>query len=446
MKRKYLLIPLLLMLFSCQKEYLEKKPVKALLVPETLQDFQALLDNTRLMNNTFLISWIATDEMTATDAGYEAYVDLQVRNTYIWAKDVYEGLSIPDWDTPYSQIFTSNIVLEGLAKIENTSTDQNTFNNVKGAALFFRAFALYNLSQEFAEPYLETDAASKLGIPIRLTSDINYKSKRGTLKETYEQIVKDLTDAVPLLSTAIVYNTRPSKPAVLALLARVNLSMQSYSKALGYADQALALESRILDYNTETPWIANGNAEVLFNCGSYVYSFLTSSLTGCSKELYDSYREDDLRKNYFWADWGTGSLIYQGSFSQNMGVFMGLATDELLLIKAECLVRTGDYTGGIDALNYLLARRYKKDSFVPVTANNEDDALLHVLTERKKELVGRGTRWSDLRRLNMDPRFKTTITRTVKGKVCQLVPGDKRYVFPIPDNEIRGSGIEQNER
>ena len=69
------------------------------------------------------------------------------------------------------------------------------------------------------------------------------------------------------------------------------------------------------------------------------------------------------------------------------------------------------------------------------------------LAERRKELIQRGLRWTDLRRLNLDPRFAVTIERVVQGATYQLLPNDLRYTFLIPNDEIFANGlIEQNPR
>jgi hypothetical protein len=68
------------------------------------------------------------------------------------------------------------------------------------------------------------------------------------------------------------------------------------------------------------------------------------------------------------------------------------------------------------------------------------------LAERRKELIYRGIRWSDLRRLNRDSRFGIILTKTLNGVTYSLLPNDKRYVLPIDEIEIRLSGIQQNNR
>jgi len=64
--------------------------------------------------------------------------------------------------------------------------------------------------------------------------------------------------------------------------------------------------------------------------------------------------------------------------------------------------------------------------------------------ERRKELIFRGLRWSDLRRLNMDTRFAVTLKRKVNNKEFLLLPKDARYTLQIPISVIKSSGIQQN--
>jgi len=87
-------------------------------------------------------------------------------------------------------------------------------------------------------------------------------------------------------------------------------------------------------------------------------------------------------------------------------------------------------------LNTLLQNRWRAGVFTPVTATDADDALGKILAERRKELLFRGLRWTDLRRLNKEPRRALTLTRTVNGQVYTLLPNDVRYVYAIPSNVL----------
>src|SRR5689334_2992882 len=85
-------------LVSCGDEFLEKKPDKSLVIPATLDDFQALLDNAdRVMNVTPMIGMIASDDAFTTDAGWKGLITATERNCYIWADDTYNGEQCNDW-------------------------------------------------------------------------------------------------------------------------------------------------------------------------------------------------------------------------------------------------------------------------------------------------------------------------------------------------------------
>jgi hypothetical protein len=119
----------------------------------------------------------------------------------------------------------------------------------------------------------------------------------------------------------------------------------------------------------------------------------------------------------------------------------------MYLIRSECNARLGNVQTAINDLNSLLINRYKKGSYVPYTTALSGGQLLTViLNERIKELYYRGLRWTDLRRLNLDDRFKVTLNRSVNGNNYSLPPNDPRYAYPIPDQEIQLSGIQQNQR
>ena len=47
----------------------------------------------------------------------------------------------------------------------------------------------------------------------------------------------------------------------------------------------------------------------------------------------------------------------------------------------------------------------------------------------------------DLRILNMDISFAVTLTRNLNGVNFTLPPNDKKYVYPIPENEVRLTGL-----
>jgi len=434
-----LLLGLTLLVMSCKKGWLDAKPDKSLIVPIKVAEFQSLLDNVTGIN----YNDPALGDLSADDH-YIPYDDFLAattseRNAYIWAKDIYQGETGFDWNYIYKKVFNANVVLDGI----DAANADGSGNAVKGSAIFLRALNFYYATQEFCIPYKSSTAASALGVPLRLTSDVNKVSVRATLQASYEKIISDLNTAKILLPLTPLYKTRPSKPAVYGLLARIYLSMEDYTKAGLYADSTLQLYNKLVDFNTldRTAFypIPLFHDEDIYH--SEMSSFLSLLNAPIDSTLYNSYGAKDLRKVVFF----NGDKKFQGSYSGGYNPYSGIATDEIYLIRAETYARANKVDMAMADLNLLLSKRFEPP-YTPLTASSAAEALGLVLKERRKELVYRGLRWSDLRRLNTDSKFAVILTRNLNGTIYSLAPNDPKYVFPIPDDEIRLSGIQQNQR
>lgn len=438
---------------SCGKSFLDKKPDAALVIPQSLDDFQALLDNYRyfVQNVSPSLNQTAADDLLISDAGLKA-LQAHERDSYIWSKDL-QMFSV-DWDYPYRQAFYSNIVLDGLDKIDVSDQNRKMHDGVKGMALFLRAQAFFALSQTFCQPFIPFGANESPGVPLPNTSDVTKHFDRGTVAQVYDQIISDLKQAVELLPEKTAYLSRPSKIAANAFLSRVYVSMGLYDQAWTAANDALNKYSTLIDYNSLNMSatrafplaLSFGNAEMIYYSSLVLNTFSSSAQTGVAPGLYSQYETSDLRKTAFFINKGIGILNYRGSYSGDAYLFCGLATDELYLIRAESAARKGNVAAAMEDLNTLLVKRYKAGTYIARTASNPQEALAVILAERRKELIGRGIRWSDLRRLNREAQFSVTLKKTVEGKEIFLPPNDLRYVFPIPLSELAYHDIPQNPR
>lgn len=445
-------------LIGCEKKWMDVKPNKALIVPDQLDNFQAILDNLNVFNITPGLLLISSDDYQTTENGLKSYLTPAERNSYIWAKDITDGRSDLDWNKMYQQVFYANVVLDGLRNsAQGNNVQSQQFNQIKGIALFFRSYAFYNLIQVYTVPFNVNKSSNFPGIPLKLSADVNEKPGRGTIIESYTQLINDLSASIEMLPANQAYKSRPNKAAAYGLLARIYLAMGNYKDALSAAESALKLHDKLLNYQLLTLGGSNnpfpntlpaGNDEVLFYSCALNYSFINSALTSIAPEITDRYSTQDLRVKAFFLDRGNDIKTFKGSYSGPAvnTLFTGLATDELILIKAECYTRNDNLSEGLSALNSLLLKRYEDGGFTEITSMNKKNLLELILLERKKELVGRGIRWSDLRRLNFEDDFKQVLTRNVGGITYNLEPNDKRYAFPIPLQEITISGIAQNER
>jgi len=446
---KLLFILFLLGCVACSESFLDIKPDKKLVVPSTLDDLQAMLDYFDVHNsNTPGMGELSSDDYYILYDRWNTLTSPYMKNGYIWAKEIWEGSTAIDWNNRYQQIFYANYVLEGLEKTNKTDNPDD-YDRLKGTALFYRAYANYQLAQEFCAPYDKSASNNGYGIPLRLTSDLNVHTNRATVKETYERIVTDLLEAFNLLSDNDPYKTRPVKVAASALLSRVYLTMQEYDKALTYAETTLSADYKLINFNSLKTSAAypmeRYNSEVIFHSQMTQYTPLSSSRLIMDSTLFRSYTGNDLRKTA-WFKSASGNYTFKGSYCGSQQTFNGLAVDECYLTKAECLARSGSVTEAVNTLNKLLITRYKTGNYTPLSVTNQQEALTIILRERRKELLFRGIRWTDLRRLNLDASTATTIYRKLNGTVYKLEPNSGNYILPIADDVIRLSNIPQNIR
>lgn len=462
-KVKHYLVTLLFFLlcifeFSCQK-FVDIKTSSSQNFIGTARDCQLLLDDYTTMNTGYPSDGEASaDNYYLNDTGYLlTSITTADRDLYIWAIGAIRPSASPQWQTPYKVVYNANIVLESLDKLKG-STDQRTLDAIRGSALFFRAYSFWEIAQLYTKPYASATSGQDLGIPLRLNSDINDKSERGTLQATYSRIIQDLQDAIGLLSSNSTVSSRPSKAAAYAMLSRVYLSMDDYTQALSNASLALQINDQLIDYNTlsktsVTPFTTRFNKEVFFHSVMTPGATLnpgnaSNNVAKIDPMLVASYDSNDLRKQIFLKVNSDGTYRFTGNYEPvtTANLFNGLAVDEVYLIRAECYARAGDITLAMADLNTLLKTRWVNGTYVNMEATTADEALNKVLVERRKELLMRGLRWTDLRRLNKDTRFAKTLNRTINGITYSLPPNDIRYTLLIPQEVIANSNIPQNIR
>ena len=436
--------------------FLDVKPESAVSTPETLKDLRALLDNEDNMNRHFPgLLEMGTDDYFLD---YSVFSSRRAFDQTVYLREA-EPLFLTanmnqQWASSYQAVATANIVMESLERIKEGNAAER--EQLRGEAYFIRGYAFYHLAQLYAQPYdPEGDNASP-GIPLRLSSDVSIPSTRGSVAETYEQIIADLTVSFDLLPEHVDYKTRPGKTAALAALARVYLSTEQYDLAFEMADDALNRYDRLIDFNeldidASYPFEAFNAETIYFGYSSSGSLLLSNTRANIPESLYGSYNENDLRKYAFYFDSGDGLIRYKGYYNGGRAAyFAGLATDELYLIRAECHARASRWEQAMADLNRLLETRWQVGTYVPFHADNQEDALRSILGERRKELIFRGVRWSDLRRLNRDERFATTLIRVIddgtSSKTYTLPPNDLRYTHLIPQEVILRTGMQQNPR
>ncbi len=426
---------------------MEEKGDKKTSTIATAQDLQALLDNgvNLNINTTPLGPEIAADGHYITEATWNRYRGTINQNRYTWTNAIlYE--TVTDWNGPYFAVLNCNVVL---TEAERFAGDAR-IPNIKAQAQFFRAMAFLNLAVAYAPAYKESSAGSDVGIPIRLSDDVNEPSVRSSVKKTYEQILFDLNACINNLPTVAPVITQPSKPAALALLARTYLYMGDYSNAGKYADQCLQLANQLLTYDSlpAGKGFIGVNKEVLLVCLVPAAREVTRDYL-IDQSLVDLYEENDKRRSQFFVQRGGGFQFIGTYGNSGSDLFAGVAVDEVYLIRAECYARENKVEKAMETLNNLVRTRYAKKedgttTYVDQTAVDKIDALRKIFLERRKQLILRNIRWADLKRLNLESEFAITISRSIAGQTYTLEPNSYKYNFPVPAEIIRASSIPQN--
>ncbi|SMC54709.1 RagB/SusD family nutrient uptake outer membrane protein [Pedobacter africanus] len=456
---KYL-TAILIIVGSCEiscKKFLQKKSEQSQFVPNTIADLKALLDSYTIMNTSGpgLLEMLS-DNYYITDATFQTTLNSSpdIALNYNWVKEAVPYNN--SWNTVYQNpIYYSNIVLDHLPDVQLKAGDEAQSKILKGSALFYRAFAFYEVAQLYCKPF-GINSSTDAGIVLRMTSDINSKSSRANVAQTYEQIISDLKVASDLLPSNTTFPSTPSKIAAYGALARVYLVMRDYESAGMYSNLCLQQKGTLIDFNDliplKSPPITIFNSEVLFHNVTGTPTVLQSRNARVDSNLYKTYDANDLRKTVFFKEntgINRGTYFFQGSYNGDRGqstIFNGLTTSEMYLIRAECHARKGNVELALADLNVLLKKRWNKNvPYTEITASNVNEALNKILEERRKELVFRGLRWSDLQRFNSEGA-NITLKRVIGGTTYTLPPDDPRWQMLIPYDVINRAGIAQNPR
>lgn len=439
----FLTIGLLLALQSCDN-YLDVKPKSNLVLPETLDDMEQLLDYGGLFNSYPELLELQADDFYFESDYWNSMSNQVNKNAYVWADDIYGTTeSHQAWSDQYIKIFYANAVLDGLEKITRTTANAARYDQIKGSALFVKAETVYLLAQLFAKVYDKQTADADLGIPIPMSADVNEKLIRTSNQLTFDFIINSLLEAEKLLLPVVDFS-RPSKPVANALLARVYLYMGDYEKALLHSDNSLKGFNDLIDLNLES--IRDYKTTLLtrmISPSSDIRNLQPSTLIDTL--IIDNYKASDLRRTTFYEQSSPNKWLKKRYNNLVNLCFSGFDADEQYLIRSECYTKVDMLDEALADLNHLLEKRFVIGAYISYESTDKDEVLNWVLKERRKELVFRGLRWSDLKRLNRNGA-EITLSRSLGDKVFTLSPNDSKWVLPIPINEIKISKLPQNER
>ncbi|WP_430815149.1 RagB/SusD family nutrient uptake outer membrane protein [Carboxylicivirga sp. RSCT41] len=461
--KKYILILLLSCLLLGCKDFLEEVDQDKL-IPTTTEHYAATMLG---KNSRFLAEFedLMTEFMTDNLDEYPVAADNTKRGSktlYTWQReieldDVGEHVETNNtWESSYNKIAIFNYMIE---MVEDAIGEQDEKDYIIGEAYFLRAYQYFILTNLYGVPYNSSTANIDLGVPLRLGTGLEQTYNRSSVKECYEQIIRDLETAREYIEKSGVEKSKwhPTVSACDLLLSRTYLYMEQWDKAEQYA--TAVIESNDLPFMKENSvYIAENKAGVLFSYGESVsYSFNTQLDIGgyrVSQDLIELYHPDDNRLgNFFYEAPGKLFKVYYPS-KREMS-FTSLGKSNLHVTEAYLNRAEARYNNGGDAasdLRTLLESRYSNKGSIVI----EEGPELHmqILTERRKELCFEEQhRWFDLRRMKDRPTIGHyySITdnsgRISSTQYYELQPEDLNYTLPIPLYERDNNPlIRNNER
>lgn len=365
-----------------------------------------------------------------------------------------------DWAYLYSTIGKANRVINNVDLVNDAALSEGRKNEIKGEAMFVRAFINFQLVQLFGDVPLVT-------LEVKSISASNLEEiypllfpERVSGNLIYDQIISDLEYARTHVRTTAPDKGYATVGAVNALLAKVYATREpkDWNKVKEYTDAVIAGGYSLLpEYDQLWDNSLENSAESIFeiNC----YNWDTGGNWGIFMFAGDDWKKfntptndllaafdaegDVIRKNSSvsfgnvtgkWNDayWPAANFPFINkmrdySGAQNIIVYR-LA--DILLLKAEALNELGDVSGAATLVNQVRARV----DLEPVTASTQGDMRLAIEKERRLELAFEGHRWFDLKRTNRLIPVMTAL-KDGSGKPLGYSLNENRLVWPIPQSE-----------
>jgi len=362
------------------------------------------------------------------------------------------------WQGAYRTIYEANLFLKNFAPAAST-VPQAKADQYVGEAKFIRSLSYFYLVNHFAQPYTFTADASHLGVPLVLDAADDPFSPtnnlaRSSVKQVYDQMIADLTDAEAKLPTTypVAYDrvSRATKGAAQALLMRIYLYKGDYANAVTYANKIIG--SGLYAYNASpvTAFRTFTTNESIFsiandggdnpNTNNAIGQHYGSSRRAdipISSDFVSLYEPTDERleliENASGAYWTTK---YNAGTTDWVPIFR---YTEVLLTKAEALANLAPGTTvdptALDLLNEVRAR----SSASPRVPTTKQELIDYILLERRLELAFEGQGIFDFLRTKRGIPAHSVVAAQPYGSDYVILPIPK-YDLDKNPNLVRNPG------
>ncbi len=448
-------LAIILLCSSSCKKFIDILPQGNGKIPTTLADYEALIrDEYNHRAVIFNAIYLLNDQFV--NSSNLSYDKLGAAN-YNWNEDADRVLlNNSDEGTyyySYGGISTSNLIIEHASETTEATAAQQA--ELVGQAKVLRALDYYILANYYADTYEEANAASKLSVPLILSANIGASYTQVSIKAIYDFMLNDINEALPALHATSATILHPNLGSANALKARILLQMGRYTDALAAANEALKYNDKLFDWTAfyATYKTQIEAAGVYTNAPSpmgfdYVenYYYRHGQVTYAAREAAvrtdraTRFEQGDARFRSRWKLRTVGADTYYTSITTGYFNYGGLTTTEVYLIKAECQARLNDIPGAMATLNAVRVKRIFAQNYTPLTASTIQQAVKLIQRTKGNELIMGITPFADARRLNKDPDYATTLTKTENGQTLTLLPTSHMWTMPFPMGAAKNPG------
>lgn len=354
------------------------------------------------------------------------------------------------YNSIYRYVNYMNVII---SKMPDAVGDDSRRAPLIAEAKVMRAYLHWLAVNIYAHQYdSDAAAASEGGVAYATTPDVTLLNEKLTLADTYRMILDDVSDEVISQlpedhGDQVMRGDRAWGNAVRAV---VLMQMKRYAEALPYAQEAIRLRPQMFDRSvikTTGEWnqpqtSANnfvymaGAAPIaptmvmitqatdrMFEPGDYVINYDTSS--SWSLEYGKMYSGLDNIKMYM--GWSTMCNVY------------GLTSEQLHYVAAECLIRTGRLTDGLELVDRVRALRVEDyDHYADLANPSEADAMELLQRAKWVECIGTPFNFFDIKRWNTEDGYRRTVTHRLGSLgTYTIAPESAIWVQPFPANAVR---------